>query len=130
MEYSYIVILINLIHIYVGTPSESLLSYSHSSRTLTCISTGGPANSVTIRKDGVTISPSSPSHQQSQRVVDTANATYHNLLSITSSDIRDYSGSFTCTVSNIRGSSQPMSLDINGMKIIISLKVFKCNVYI
>ena len=100
----------------------SILSYSRPSRTLTCASTGGPATNVTWRKDGVIISPSSPSYQQSQRVVDTTTATYHNLLSITSSDIRDYSGSFTCTVSNTRGSSQPMSLDINGAIIIMSLK--------
>ena len=102
----------NLIH--VGAPVVSMMSYSCPSRTLTCVSTGGPATKVTWRKDGVIISSSSPSHQQSQRVVDTTTATYHNLLSITSSNIRDYNGSFTCTVNNTRGSSQPMSLDING----------------
>ena len=98
----------------IGVPLVSMLSYSHPSCTLTCVSTGGPATNVTWRKVDVIISPSSPSHQQSQRVVNTSTATYHNLLSITSSDISDYSGSFTCTVSNTRGSSQSMSLDING----------------
>ena len=92
-----------------------MMSYSCPFHTLTCVSTGGPATKVTWRKDGVIISPSSPSHQQSQRVVDTTTATYHNLLSITSSDISDYNGSFNCTVNNTRGNSQPMSLDINGI---------------
>ena len=118
VNYCYIILLTTHdFAMIIGAQVVSMLSFSRPSHTLTCVSTGGPATNVTWRKDGVIISPSSPSHQQSQRVVDTTTATYHNLLSITSSDIRDYNGSFTCTVSNTRGSSLPMSLDISGMSL-------------
>ena len=100
---------------HTGSLSISRLSYSRSSHTLNCISTGGPVVNIIWSKDGNVISPSSPSYQWNQTLYDGATATYHNLLSFTSSDIRDYSGSFTCTVSNTRGSSQSMSLDINGI---------------
>ena len=102
---------------HTGSLSVSHLSYSRSSHTLNCTSTGGPVVDIIWRKDGYIISPSSPSHQQNQNLFDGVSATYHNFLSITSSDIRDYSGSFTCTVSNTRGSSQPFSLDISGMSL-------------
>ena len=100
---------------HTGSLSVSHLSYSRLSRTLNCTSTGGPVVNVIWSKDGVIISPSSPSHQWNQNLFDGSTAIYHNLLSITSSDIRDYIGSFTCTVSNTRGSSLPISLDINGI---------------
>ena len=102
---------------HTGSLSVSHLSYSRSSRTLNCTSTGGPVVNVIWSKDGDVISPSSSSHQWNQNLYDGATATYHNLLSITSSDIRDYNGSFTCTVNNTRGSSQPMSQDISGMSL-------------
>ena len=100
---------------HTGSLSISRLSYSRSSHTLNCISTGGPVVDIIWSKDGNVISPSSPSYQWNQNLYDGATATYHNLLSFTSSDIRDYGGSFTCTVSNTRGSSQSISLDINGI---------------
>ena len=37
--------------------------------------------------------------------MDISTATYHNLLSITSSQLSNYSGSFSCSVSNSRGQS-------------------------
>ena len=81
------------------------LTYSPSTSTLTCISTGGPVTSVSWRRDGVPIPSNSSTYTQSQIVVDTATATYHNLLSINSSNIRDYNGTFSCRASNSRGSS-------------------------
>ena len=91
----------------------SLVSYSHTSQTLNCTSSGGPATNVTWRKDNVTIPLSSSTYQQNQRVADEVTSTYQNLLSITSSNIEDHSGSFSCTVENNRGSSENYSLDIN-----------------
>ena len=88
---------------YIGMPrTDSPIEYSFSSRTLTCISTGGPATTVTWRRDSVFISESqSTRHQQ---LTEISTATYHNLLTLNTSDISDYSGSFSCTVSNRRGS--------------------------
>ena len=99
--------------LFVGIPTLSAdsLSYSTSSGTLSCVSTGGPASTVSWRKDGVPITSSS--YTQSQIVVDTETATYHNLLSISSSNIRDYNGTFSCTVSNSRGHSMEVSTTIN-----------------
>ena len=96
-----------------GRPSVSLVSYSHVSQTLNCTSSGGPATNVIWRKDNVIIPLTSSTYQQSQRVADEVTSTYHNLLSITSSNIEDHSGSFSCTVENNRGSSGNYFLDIN-----------------
>ena len=81
---------------------NSVVEYSFSSRTLTCVSTGGPATTVTWSRDNVLISESQST--RGQQLTDISTATYHNLLTITSSNIRDYSGSFSCNVSNHRGS--------------------------
>ena len=100
----------------------SLVSYSHTSQTLNCTSSGGPATNVTWRKDNVIIPLTSSTYQLSQRVADEATSTYHNLLSITSSNIEDHSGSFSCTVENNRGSSENYLLDINSECIQLTLE--------
>ena len=81
---------------------NSVINYNFTLRTLTCVSTGGPATTLTWRRDNVLISESQSTRRQ--QLTDISTATYHNLLTITSSNIRDYSGSFSCTVSNRRGS--------------------------
>ena len=87
----------------LGMPRiDSPIEYSFILRTLTCVSTVGPATTVTWSRDNVLISDSqSTRHQQ---LTDISTDTYHNLLTITSGNIRDHSGSFSCTVSNRRGS--------------------------
>ena len=95
----------------VGSLS-ALLSHNRTSHTLTCVSSGGPVNTVTWRRNGVDIS-SSP-YQLEQSLVNATTSTYHNLLTVTSDDVEDYIGSFSCTVSNSRGSSPTQSLEING----------------
>ena len=97
-------------------PSGSLtasLSYDPTSHTLTCVSSGGPVNTVTWTRNGVNIS-SSP-YQLRQSLEDGTTFTYHNLLTVTSGDVEYYIGSFSCTVSSSRGSSPSQSLDINGI---------------
>ena len=96
----------------------SLVSYSHTSQTLNCTSSGGPATNVNWRKDNVIITLTSSTHQQSQRVADEVTSTYHNFLSITSSNIEDHSGNFSCTVGNNRGNSENYFLDINSESVI------------
>ena len=90
--------------------TQDALSYSPSNRILTCVSTGGPATTVTWRKDDDLIPLNSSTYTQSQVVMDTITATYHNLLSINSSDPRDTSGTFSCNVSNTRGNSMELSV--------------------
>ena len=47
-------------------------------------------------------------------MVNGVTSTYHNLLTARSGDVEDYIGSFSCTVSNSRGSSPPQTVDIDG----------------
>ena len=92
----------NAVFAATGVPNiSSPIEYNFTSSTLTCISTGGPATTVTWSRDNVPISESQSTTQQQLTAISTA--TYHNLLTITSSNIRDYSGSFSCNVSNIKG---------------------------
>ena len=51
-------------------------------RTLTCVSSGGPVNTVTWTRNGAAIS-SSP-YQVAQSLEDGETSTYHNLLTVTS----------------------------------------------
>ena len=97
--------------------SPDSLSYSFVTRTLSCISSGGPATTVTWTKESMSLLSSSTTHIQSQRVVDTITSTYHNLLFINSRDIRDYNATYGCTVSNSRGNSSQLVQKINGSKI-------------
>ncbi len=68
--------------------------------TLTCISTGGPATTVTWERDGVQLMNDSP-YSISQVVENTVQAVYSNRLSVTGR----LTGSYRCSVNNIRGST-------------------------
>ena len=78
---------------------------------LACISTGGPATSVTWKKNGEVLFIDGSSYQQTQIIVDDVNAVYKNILH--SDNPADLVGSFTCTVHNARGSDN-MSMSTNG----------------
>ena len=89
--------------ITAGSPTVTSLTYNDQSRTLTCTSTGGPATSVTWRRDGVVITLSA-TYQQTKRVVDPVNGTYQTVLTINpSGGWSDIVGTYTCTVENVRG---------------------------
>ena len=95
-------------HLYVGvypvnsgSPSITGLLYNRSTLTLTCTSTGGPATTVTWRKNGAVVEVDGTTYHQSQRVVDTRTATYENTLS--SGVAANFAGTFTCSISNTRG---------------------------
>ena len=96
-----------IFHDISGSPVISSLTYNTTTGVVTCISTGGPATTVTWSRSG-------PSYQQSKIVVDTINATYHNLLSIKSSQVLDYTGTFNCTVCNSRGSTFTNTAEFKG----------------
>ena len=93
------------ISIYTGSPNVTSLTYNNRSRTLTCTSTGGPATTVTWRRNGVVITLNA-THQQTKTLVDPVNGTYQTVLTIDSSvGLSGLVGNYNCTVENIRGTS-------------------------
>ena len=88
-----------------GSPLVTSLGYDSQSRTLTCISTGGPATTVTWRRDGAVVTLND-TYQQTKRVVDPVAGTYQTVLTIDQSvDHSDVLGTYICTVENVRGST-------------------------
>jgi len=92
-----------LCYIHAGSPSVTSLTYNDQSRTHTCTSTGGPATTVTWRRDGVVITLNA-TYQQTKRVVDSVNGTYQTVLTIDPS-VGWSVGTYSCTVENVRGGS-------------------------
>ena len=91
--------------IHAGSPNVTSLTFDDQSRTLTCTSTGGPATTVTWRRDGVVITLND-THQQTKKVVDPGNGTYQTVLTIdTSVGWSNIEGTYNCTVENARGES-------------------------
>ena len=90
-------------YIQAGSPNVTSLTYDDQSRTLTCTSTGGPATTVTWRRDGVVITLND-THQQTKSVVDPVDGTYQTVLTINQS-VRWIVGTYRCTVKNSEGSS-------------------------
>ena len=87
-----------------GVPSISELTFSATTRTLTCISTGGPATNVTWRMGGSELTVDGSMYQFMQILTDGTTSTYTNVLTIVSSDLTPIIGSnFTCEVENSRG---------------------------
>ena len=85
----------------VGAPTiPGDLMFSRPDLTLMCVSNGGPASGVVWTRNGDTVSTG---YTLTQTVTNTATATYENVLTATT--IADLVGTFTCTVSNIRGTS-------------------------
>ena len=95
----------NLYSDHAGSPNVTSLTYNDQSRTLTCTSTGGPATTVTWRRDGVVLTLNG-THQQTKKLVDAVTSTYQTVLTINSSvDQSDIVGTYNCTVENDRGES-------------------------
>ena len=94
-----------------GSPRVTSLRYDNQSRTLTCTSTGGPATTVTWRRDEVVITLNA-THQQTKRVVDPVMGIYQIVLTIDPSV--DIVGTYNCTVQNARGSASAATLTVAG----------------
>ena len=90
-------------YIHAGSPTVTSVTFDDQSRTLTCTSTGGPATTVTWRRDGVVITLNT-THQQTKRVVDPGNGIYQTVLTIDPS-VGWIVGTYNCTVENARGES-------------------------
>ena len=98
-------ILQQLLLCHAGSPNVTSLTFDDQSMTLTCTSTGGPATTVTWRRDRVVITLNA-TYQQTKRLVDAVNGTYQTVLTINSSVCQsDILGSYNCTVENDRGES-------------------------
>ena len=92
-------------YIYVGSPIVTSLTYNNQSKTLTCTSTGGPATTVTWRRDGAVITLNA-TYQQTKRAVDPVNGTYQTVLTIDPTvGFSGIVGTYNCTVKNARGGS-------------------------
>ena len=91
---------------HVGAPNVTGLTFDRESRTLTCTSTGGPATTVTWKKDGTVITPNK-TYQQTKRLVDTVEGIYQNTLTIAQSvaERNIYDTRYNCMVENSRGKS-------------------------
>ena len=90
---------------FPGSPNVTSLTFDARSTTLTCTSTGGPATTVTWRRDRVVITLNA-THQQTKRLVDAVNGTYQTVLAVDPSvDWSDIVGTYNCTVENDRGVS-------------------------
>ena len=75
--------------------------------TLTCISTGGPATTVTWARDNVTITEGTVTHY------DVDNGSYANILTVT----ERLGGLYTCTVANDRPSNDSANITVQGNNI-------------
>ena len=112
-----------LLIIHAGSPNVTSLTFDDQSRTLTCISTGGPATTVTWRRDGVVITLND-THQQTKRVVDPVNGTYQTVLTINSSVRQDdIVGTYNCTVENARGGSSETVVVPGETKTFVCLRI-------
>jgi hypothetical protein len=83
------------------------VQYDRTIQTITCTSTGGPATDVTWSKDNANIRLSAASneglYEYSQIIINTTSATFENRLRIVDKSSKA-AGSYTCKVSNPRGS--------------------------
>ena len=87
-----------------GVPSISELTFSATTRTLTCNSAGGPATNVTWRMGGSELTVNGSLYQFMQTLTEESTATYTNVLTIVSTNLTTIIGSnFTCEVENTRG---------------------------
>ena len=122
--------------IYAVIPqiTDLVLIPGNSSSNLSCISTGSPPTTVTwrlrnedhlIMRDGDVMSSNATGvvYQMTQIIRDRRAATYENILTImeTFISIHNFQG-HRCTVTNILGSSTPLSLEVNGKNEYLTIK--------
>ena len=108
----------------LGFPCVTRLDYNNQSRTITCTSTGGPATTVTWKKDGVVITHNA-THQQTKRVVDPVWGMYQTVLTFDQSVSQsDTVGTYSCTVENARGRSSMTAVVSNSSELILYHALF------
>jgi len=95
-----------------GMPTATTLVYNGTTRSLTCTSTGGPATTVTWRKDGAVITINA-AYQQTKVVTNAVEGMYQTVLTIDQS-VTDINGRYSCTVGNTRGTSAAVETTVTG----------------
>ena len=95
-----------------GSPVITDLIYKSTSSmaSLTCISSGGPVDSVTWMRNGATITANSSIFTQSQIITNATTATYHNILTSFSSS-NFMMGSFTCVIRDAEGRNKSQTFN-------------------
>ena len=83
---------------------EMITDSTFSMFTLTCISTGGPATTVTWTRNSVTIT------EGTETYYNTDNGNYTNILTVTERLV----GLYTCTVANDRPSNDSATITVQG----------------
>ena len=84
------------------------VTYDPTTRTLTCISTGGPATTVTWTRDSTTVTEGTKTV-----LSNTVTAQYNHTLNAT------VAGEYTCTVANNKPSTASASITVPGMLIFL-----------
>ena len=93
-----------------GLPIITSFTSNRDTLALTCISSGGPATTVTWMNNNEILNIDGNHYRQTQTLTDTEHATYENILYF--NDPSNLVGYFTCTVHNTRGnSSKSLSTD-------------------
>ena len=85
-------------------PSITNLTYQKESRTLTCMSTGSPATTVSWMKDGQPLTIDGSIYHLTQTVTDRVSSTYSNVLTVSEAAPSGVAGTYNCTVTNELGS--------------------------
>ena len=116
-----------IVYFSPAVPSIANLTFTpgNSFSTLTCISTGSVATTVTFMRDDTTVGTLRDGEsveldgaifQLMQMVTSRPSSTYANVLTITQ-DLSDVVGhNYSCTVTNVLGSSNPEQLEVTGKK--------------
>ena len=82
------------------------MTYQEDDRTVTCVSTGSPATTVSWMKDGQPLNitdDGSTDYTLTQTVTNRVSSTYYNVLTV--SEGVSVAGTYTCTVTNDLGSA-------------------------
>ena len=89
------------------------MTYQEDDRTVTCVSTGSPATTVSWMKDGQPlITDDSTDYTLTQTVTDRVSSTYYNVLTV--SEGVSVAGTYTCTVTNDLGSASDVVVVVGG----------------
>ena len=89
------------------------MTYDSNQLTLTCISTGGPATTVTWTRDSTTVT------EGTETVLnDPVTAQYTHTLTVTAA------GVYTCTVANNKPSSDSANITVQGISLTIIVRLY------
>ena len=108
---------IHCLSLFAANPSiinPLVFTWGSSSSTVTCISTGSVATTVTIMRDSITVGPlrdgesmefGGVTYQLTQTVTNRAQSTYENVLTINQPLANIVGSTYTCSVENRFGTS-------------------------